>query len=331
MRFISYFSCCCLFSEYRISKNHIFILFLYNLAWLRRNCMAVFHYVASVLENVPLFDTESSAAAAAPNTTNAVSEEGSIYNDFDHSPLDLLHRDQSIFCFSQTTNVVQVEDKINEEEQETLADVTYVAKGARDIRISCESPYYDNSSDTCDVAYREKVYSLLTNREMCWEELEISIIAEESFKRRLHRNCELPDTVYDTWLLKMGYARDWFDYHNFHIEYPDADSHITEQVADEATSCQEPSQEETMNSREEKSDRDLEALPSFQPTKQVPSELTRVGKKKKKRKKKKKKTDAEQIGVEKIKRRRMESSSEDGTIFEPCKIVSSTPVKELTT
>ena len=116
------------FQSLQPSQNIIQFLFvLLFVAWLRRNCMEVFHYVADVLKDTPLFDTESSASATAPDIT-ATQAGGSIYNDFDHSPLDLLHRDQSIFCFSQTSNVGRVEEPEDIDEEPPL-DVTYNAKG----------------------------------------------------------------------------------------------------------------------------------------------------------------------------------------------------------
>ena len=89
------------------------------------------------------------------------------------------------------------EDQRTEDQVGEPIDVTYIAKGARDIKISCESTLFDNFSLECDVAYRSKVYKLLTNWDGSWEDMEISVLAEESFRRRLHLQCNNPDSVYD--------------------------------------------------------------------------------------------------------------------------------------
>ena len=314
--------------------------------------MAVFHYVADVLKDVPLFDCESSAVATAPDeTTGANTEHGSVYNDFDHSPLDLLHRDQSIFCFSQTTNMGREGVQGTEEEMTKPIDVTYVAKGTRDIRISCESTFFDNSSLECDEAYREKVYKLLTNWDDSWEDLEISVLAEESFRRRLHLQCNNPDSVYDAWLLKNGFERDWFDYQTFNIEYPDAESHVLQR--EETTGEREEAEPLEMNSHKANDDESFEAIKSYQPLQEsvdncthaegvglLQDETRREKKKKRKTKKKKRKGDSKDINEEaqankvetemklKKKRRRVSSSEGEQQSFEKANIVSSTPVKK---
>ena len=67
------------------------------LGWLRKHCMDVFHYVADILKDVDLFDSDHRA-----NMTN----EGSIYNDYDRCPLALLHSNSdNLFCYSQTSNI----------------------------------------------------------------------------------------------------------------------------------------------------------------------------------------------------------------------------------
>ena len=70
------------------------------LAWLRLNCMEVFHYVAKRLESVPLFETE-----VAPLGGN-----GAIYNDYDNFESMLDHVNESDFSFSQS-------DKLEAEEE----------------------------------------------------------------------------------------------------------------------------------------------------------------------------------------------------------------------
>ena len=310
--------------------------------------MAVFHYVADVLKDVPLFDCESSAVATAPDeTTGAITEHGSVYNDFDHSPLDLLHRDQSIFCFSQTTNMGREGVQDTEDQVTKPIDVTYVARGTRDIRISLESTFFDNSSLECDEAYWEKVYKLLTNWDDSWEDLEISVLAEESFRRRLHLQCNNPDSVYDAWLIKNGFERDWFDYQTFNLEYPDAESHVLQH--EKTMGEREESEPLEMNNHEASDDNSLEAIKSYQPlqenvdncTQAEGEELlqdeTREKKKKRKSKKKKRKGDSKDITEEaqankvetKMKKRRRVSSSEgEQKSFGKANIVSSTPVKK---
>ena len=54
--------------------------------------MQVFHYVASQIQDIPLFDAEE----------RSVSLTGAIYNDFDNSATNLLRsQGEELFCYSQ--------------------------------------------------------------------------------------------------------------------------------------------------------------------------------------------------------------------------------------
>ena len=55
---------------------HLFIYFLFShLAWMRRNCMHIFHYLTDQLKDTPNF--------ASANIEESESSGGAIYNDYE--------------------------------------------------------------------------------------------------------------------------------------------------------------------------------------------------------------------------------------------------------
>ena len=202
--------------------------------------MQVFHYVANALKDVPLFDSDTDDAIPAEDS-------GAVYNDFDYSPMELLQTNGNDFCFSQTTNL-QKEDKEAETSTASMQEAVDHAVMAADESVgvqyehlSWESEYFDNASDSCDESYCQKVYKLVTNYEGCWDSLGISTAGEMMFQRRLRTKWDMPDTVYDAWLIKSGFKRPWFDTHLFFdVLFPD--------VSEIILPCE-----------------DLESIPCFQP------------------------------------------------------------------
>ena len=90
------------------------------------NCMQVFHYLANLLKDVPLFDSN--------HVVDETAESGAIYNDFDFSPMELLHADaENSLCYSQTTNsmvqntsmctILSEEKEGNEADQKTTESI----------------------------------------------------------------------------------------------------------------------------------------------------------------------------------------------------------------
>ena len=177
------------------------------------NCMEVFHYVANALKNVPLFDSDTEAIRRDQ------SGGGAIYNDFDHCPMELLQaNDENMFCFSQTSNI-ETSEKTSEMSIQEAVDHAVMAEdeavGVQYEHLAWESAYFDNFSDSCDQPYCEKVHKLVTNFEGCWDALNVTTATETMFERRLRTKWDMPDTVYDAWLIKCGFERPWFDTHLF--------------------------------------------------------------------------------------------------------------------
>ncbi|XP_066925534.1 uncharacterized protein [Clytia hemisphaerica] len=191
--------------------------------WLRQNCMQVFHYLAEVLKDTPLFD----------NDMEETLEHGAVYNDFDCTPMESLMEAEETeqFSFSQCSplktstpndhRVSSIESAVDSAVMD--ADKT---EGVLYDQLQWESPHFDNESETCDDAYCTKVYNLLTNFEGAWDEIVISVNAEKMFHRRLRMSWALPDSVFDTWLLRKGWQRSWFDLHNFCLLFPDYEDNI---------------------------------------------------------------------------------------------------------
>ena len=120
----------------------------YFLEYLRRNCMHVFHYLASVLKDVPLWEME------APHQTDG--DLGSIYNGFDG---------RAIWEDNQTTMVVlpptpDVEEDVPCQNMfpDGIIDFAYLAADEEDpVRCTYDTPLFDNCSDINSSSYHNKV------------------------------------------------------------------------------------------------------------------------------------------------------------------------------
>ena len=88
--------------------------------------------------------------------------------------------------------------------------------------LTWQTDLFDNYTEKCNSRYSQKVNKLVTNAEGCWDALSLTGEARMVFARRHRMNWEQPDTVYDTWLIRRGLERCWFDNHIFFdIMYPE--------------------------------------------------------------------------------------------------------------
>jgi len=62
---------------------------------MRLHCMEVFHYLANELRDTPIFENEYESTDCTV---------GSIYNDFDSTPLSLLEDESDPFHYAQVSN-----------------------------------------------------------------------------------------------------------------------------------------------------------------------------------------------------------------------------------
>ena len=193
--------------------------------------MLVFHYVAHTLKDVPLFDMtmDDDSEVSDEEDSLAVNDSGNgaIYNDFDIDPQTaLFQEDAEEFSYSQTTNVKPSNTTAANASIQEAVDHAVMAEdrsvGVNYEHLSWETELFDNVSDSCDEAYCEKVYKLVTNEEGCWDKLAVSDEAMCMFQRRNRTKWDLPDTVYDAWMILNGLEREFFDYHLFFaLLYPD--------------------------------------------------------------------------------------------------------------
>ena len=190
--------------------------------------MEVFHYVANVLKDVPLFDNDNDGGT----TTSG----GAIYNDFDHCPSALMAVDEDSFSFSQTGKIDASEKIPSALSMQEATDHAVMAAdkdvGIHYQHVTFDSAFFDNFSDSCDESYCQKVHKLVTNYQGCWDALSITSETENMFRRRLRTQWDMPDTVYDAWLIKSGFERSWFDTHLFfnHL-YPDLEDGLNERLS----------------------------------------------------------------------------------------------------
>ena len=184
--------------------------------------MQVFHYLANVLKDVPLFDSK--------DTRPVDVEEGAVYNDFDHCPMELLRGDQNTFSYSQMPHregdaagpSTAADVSVQEATDHAVMEADRV-EGVHYDHLTWETDLFDNYSDVCNWAYCTKVFKLVTNEDGCWDQLKITDLAKLMFERRLRTNWDMPDTVYDAWILRNGLERSWFDNHLFFdIMYSDS-------------------------------------------------------------------------------------------------------------
>ena len=190
--------------------------------------MSVFHYLAEVLKDEPLFD----------NKIEDSLETGAVYNDFDSTPDSFMEtKETESFSFSQSSPIKKGPDA-----SETLVTFTSAvdtavmsadkAHGVLYEELVWDSPNFDNVSETCNEEYCKKVHNLLTNHDGAWDSLTITEKAEKMFERRMRTDWSLPDTVYDAWILRKGRERSWFDLHLFSNMFPDFENEMSKETSE---------------------------------------------------------------------------------------------------
>jgi len=188
----------------------------------------VFHYVAEQLKGVELFDSQAKGKI----------ETGSIFNEFDACPSDMLNEDLvEQFCFSQSSNnsatLTTATDGAVESVKEAVDHAIMEedrAVGVHAEHLTWETPLFDSETDIGEMEYMKKVYKLATDSEIGLDEITISKEAINMFERRLRTNWKGSDSVYDAWLLKKGLQRTSFDYHTFHSAFPDCNEKIEHKI-----------------------------------------------------------------------------------------------------
>ena len=80
---------------------------------MRLHCMDVFHYVANELKDVPLFENVDDSMDCLV---------GSIYNDFDCTPLSLLEDEEDPFQFAEISNSCVSEPTQNDDLLEEVVE-----------------------------------------------------------------------------------------------------------------------------------------------------------------------------------------------------------------
>ena len=177
--------------------------------------MAVFHYVANQLTDVPLFECSNIVL----NTS-----EGAIYNDFDFRPESLVDCDS--ITFSQTTNLGSensnpLTDLIPDEAVEHAILDADATEGLLYEHLVFETELMDaTTTNPRDVEYLTKVYKLVT---LSWKEIHMQMRAKtlEIYQMRHRNNWKGADSVYDAWLLAVDLRRSWFPYKKFLRLFPD--------------------------------------------------------------------------------------------------------------
>ena len=85
--------------------------------------------------------------------------------------------------------------------------------------LAIDHELVDCTSGPRDPGYLEKVYKIVT---FAWKDLLRQMTAKrlEIYNMRERSNWAGPDSVYDAWLLSLGFKRSWFPYGKFNRLYP---------------------------------------------------------------------------------------------------------------
>ena len=197
-------------------KNVYFNKFVV-LAWLRLNCMEVFHYVALQLENMPIFEYG--------DTCNTPGCSGAIYNDFDFNPAELLQDSAADeMFFSQSTNS-EIEVSVHESVLVPQIAIDHAVLEADKTEaalyeyLSFDTELLDVKSKANDEEYMDKVYKLVAFE---WREISKFVCGKalEIYEMRYRSKWDGADSVYDAWLITMKRKRKWFPYKMFLAKYP---------------------------------------------------------------------------------------------------------------
>jgi len=194
-------------------------------AWLRRNCMKVFHYLAVQLKDTPMFECTS----ATPILENEEEENmGAVYNDFDNNPMDLLEMEGSFsFSYSQQSNRVPEERNLVADVPQSAVD-SAVLQADKDEYIlyehlAFEHDLVDYTSEKDEKDYFRKVYEIVTGE---WKQIKPHLTDRtiQIYEMKLRVDWSGADSVFDAWLLLGDYRRNWFNLDLFEELYPDWES-----------------------------------------------------------------------------------------------------------
>lgn len=180
---------------------------------MRRNCMEIFHFVALMLKDMPLFEHDS-------QTTSKRLDYGAIYNDYDCNPTEMLKEKDSGFSYVQIPNVTVSTPIASIVPQQAIDYAVLEADKHESIlyeHCTFDSDLFDCESSKADIPYMSKVFEILTSQ---WTEFRMTNKTLEVFQMRLRNDWQGPDTVYDAWLLTNKYERSWFSYKDFVKRYP---------------------------------------------------------------------------------------------------------------
>lgn len=136
---------------------------IFVLAWLRNNCMSVFHYCSEVLKDTPLFETCTDEQALRRTRYN----EGAVYNDFDGEAGDLVHdsdfEEKQFFDSGNTSSDFEEEPSFSQEEIDS----------------------YFLAADDCDVTRWQKDHPLFTTDEKKHKNIvsKLCSLSEEEWKK----------------------------------------------------------------------------------------------------------------------------------------------------
>lgn len=140
------------------------------IAWLRKHCTEVFHFLAHELKDEPLFETSVHDGEYA--------DKGAMYNDVDHNPIDLLHGgENNLFSFSQTNNFksahpVQALDMVKEGVECAVLEAHRTESVAYQDLIF-DTDCFNIKIEVTDHVYMQKVYCIVTREAAAWENLKL--------------------------------------------------------------------------------------------------------------------------------------------------------------
>ena len=189
--------------------------FILILAWLRRNCMKVFHYVANQLLDTPLFESKA---------IECERQEGAVYNDFDYDTNELLEREED-FSFGHVTLDDSVPcssiDNLDRFVPQSAIDHAVLSADRNEEilynLVTFDTDLFDCESLNADDEYMRKVSELAAGK---LEDVEISCETIEIFHMRERLNWSKADSVFDAWLIQQGISRPWFPVKEFVQKYP---------------------------------------------------------------------------------------------------------------
>ena len=188
-------------------------------AWLRRNCMEIFHYVAEQTKDMPLFE------CGGESGVNIETSDGALYNDHDYDASELVQDcDQEGDLYTQSTNLsddVTVDKDVLVPQSAVDHAILEADKteGTLYNALSIDHDLVDMTSGPRDPEYLDKVYKLVVFE---WRNI-LTKITEETVKvyEMKHRlNWHGADSVYDAWLISMKLQRNWFPYGKFNRLFP---------------------------------------------------------------------------------------------------------------